>query len=120
MTLDEAIAHCLEVAEQNEAKALRIGRQFEGTLLSREAKECRECAADHRQLAEWLRELKKAKKLLKEALIIAKIRPFCDERYCDICKNVGCELGEDCFEWKHEDEVLALIGKDTKRVYFRV
>lgn len=58
MTLDEAIAHCLEVAEQNEAKALRIGRQFEGTLLNREAKECRECAADHRQFAEWLTELK--------------------------------------------------------------
>ena len=44
MTLDEAIAHCLEVAEQNETKALRIGRQYKGTLLNRDAKECRRCA----------------------------------------------------------------------------
>ena len=61
MTLDEAIKHCLEVAEDNETKALRIGRQFEGTLLDREAKECRECAAEHRQLAEWLTDYKELK-----------------------------------------------------------
>lgn len=54
MTLDEAIAHCLEVAEQNETKALRIGRQYGGTLLNRDAKECRRRAAEHRQLAKWL------------------------------------------------------------------
>lgn len=58
MTLDEAIKHCLEVADQNETKALRIGRQYGGTLLPRDAKECRKCAAEHRQLAEWLAELK--------------------------------------------------------------
>lgn len=37
MTLDEAIKHCEHVAEE---------------------KICQECADDHRQLAEWLRELK--------------------------------------------------------------
>ena len=58
LTLDEAIKHCLEVAEQNEAKAQKIGVQFLGTTKDREATECRECAADHRQLAEWLTELK--------------------------------------------------------------
>ena len=49
------------MAEDNETKALRIGRQFEGTLLDREAKECRECAAEHRQLAEWLTDYKELK-----------------------------------------------------------
>lgn len=58
MTIDEAIKHCIEVAEKSEKTALRIGQQYEGTLLDRDAKECRRCAADHRQLAEWLRELK--------------------------------------------------------------
>ena len=58
LTLDEAIKHCLEVAEQNEAKAQKIGVQFLGTTKDRDATECRECAADHRQLAEWLTELK--------------------------------------------------------------
>lgn len=58
MTIDEAIRHCEEVAEKNEAKAQKIGYQFLGTTKDREATECRECAADHRQLAEWLTELK--------------------------------------------------------------
>ena len=40
MTLDEAITHCTEVAEQNEDES------------------CKECAKEHRQLAEWLKELK--------------------------------------------------------------
>ena len=57
-------------------------------------------------------ENKKAKELLKEALIIAKNCHFCDERYCDICKNFGCEWGGDYFEWEHADEALALIGED--------
>jgi len=41
MTLDEAIKHCEEVAD---------GLTEQG--------KCAECAAEHRQLAEWLKELK--------------------------------------------------------------
>lgn len=48
MTLDEAIKHAEEVAEQNE--------WFEKNYL--ENKGCKECAEEHRQLAEWLKELK--------------------------------------------------------------
>ncbi len=106
MTIDEAINHCLEQARTLQDKA--------DTLTGEESRNCMECSADHIQLAEWLTELKEAKKLLKEALIIAKTRPFCDEHYCNICKNVGCELGEDCFEWEHEDEVLALISENKE------
>jgi len=58
MTLDEAIKHCLEVAENNETQADKIGRQLIGSAIDKYATDCRECAADHRQLAEWLRELK--------------------------------------------------------------
>ena len=58
MTIDEAISHCLEVAEQNETQAEKIGRQFIGSAMDKHATDCRECAADHRQLAEWLTELK--------------------------------------------------------------
>ena len=42
MTLDEAIKHCEEVAD---------GLTEQG--------KCAECAAEHRQLAEWLKELQK-------------------------------------------------------------
>lgn len=56
MTLDEAIKHCLEVAEQNETQADKW--QEEGGEEWGKTTACRECAADHRQLAEWLTELK--------------------------------------------------------------
>lgn len=61
MTIDEAIKHCLEVAEQNETQADKIGRQLIGSAIDKYATDCRECAADHRQLAEWLTELKDLK-----------------------------------------------------------
>ena len=58
MTLDEAIKHCEEVAEEQEQKAQCMGRQFVGTAMANYQNGCFECAADHRQLAEWLTELK--------------------------------------------------------------
>lgn len=58
MTIDEAISHALEVAEQNETQADKIGRQLIGSAIDKYATDCRECAADHKQLAEWLTELK--------------------------------------------------------------
>ena len=41
MTVEEAIEHCEEVAAREEGRG-----------------GCRECAEEHRQLAEWLRELR--------------------------------------------------------------
>lgn len=54
MTLDEAIKHCLEVAEQKE----RDSAELIDILDELDVDACKECAADHRQLAEWLTELK--------------------------------------------------------------
>jgi len=65
LTLEDAISHCLEVAEQNETQADKIGRQFIGSAMDKRATDCRECAADHRQLAEWLTELKEAKGIIR-------------------------------------------------------
>lgn len=56
MTIDEAIKHCLEVAEVNEDIADNCDMDNWMNKASFE-----ECAADHRQLAEWLRELKELK-----------------------------------------------------------
>ena len=115
LTLDEAIKHCLEVAEHNEAKAQNIGVQFLGTTKDREATECRECAADHRQLAEWLTELKEAKRLLKAAVEdIYKARQGCNCNICDMppepTERCQYENGEDCqFKWRYADEALKLI-----------
>ena len=51
-TLDEAIKHCEEKAEEKQKdyeRACAYNLPSEG---------CLECAEDHRQLAEWLKELK--------------------------------------------------------------
>lgn len=54
MTIDEAIRHCEEVAEEKEAQAWEAQLQEE----YRTIKSCKGCAEEHRQLAEWLKELK--------------------------------------------------------------
>lgn len=54
MTLDEAIKHCEEVAELNE-ECIRIYKD-QGDMMA--SYSCSECASEHRQLADWLRELK--------------------------------------------------------------
>ena len=58
MTLDEAIKHAEEVAEEkeNDAEFFKANPVL-GKVLA-DAKECKRCAAEHRQLAEWLKELK--------------------------------------------------------------
>ena len=53
MTLDEAIRHCKEQAERERRKV----PQFEHLNLMHAAESCKECAAEHEQLAKWLEEL---------------------------------------------------------------
>jgi hypothetical protein len=57
--LDEAIQHCLEVADQKETKAkycFKTPWESDDT-----AKDCIKCAEEHRQLAEWLMDYKRLK-----------------------------------------------------------
>lgn len=54
MTINEAIAHCLEVAE-------RYDRVEDSHADDGLKQECIQCAADHRQLAEWLTDYKELK-----------------------------------------------------------
>ena len=63
MTLDEAIKHAEEVAEKFESLHERYENMDEDRLLFRvEENECKNCANEHRQLAEWLKELKQLRK----------------------------------------------------------
>ena len=62
MTIDEAIKHCEEVAEEQEEWCERFVSDTEAA----------ECASKHRQLAEWLRELmayRKAEKEIEQELV---------------------------------------------------
>lgn len=63
MTLDEAIKHADEKAEEliKQAEQLRdIGEALSNPKqpYNEPVKACRDCAEEHRQLAEWLKELK--------------------------------------------------------------
>lgn len=100
MTIDEAIKHCLEVAEAQEEviKSRKIYVEVKGlTPLD----ECRKIAADHRQLAEWLTELKEARRLLKTAdvqpvnqwISVDEALPIYDGLVLAVDKNNTIRLG---------------------------
>lgn len=76
MTLDEAIKHAEEVAEDKETRAKECIVKansnnewlfdYEVRKLKEESVSCAECAAQHRQLAEWLKELKEIKQIIAQ------------------------------------------------------
>ena len=55
MTLDEAIAHAKEKAEEQRKQGSICCDSLEDLII---AEKCLECAKEHEQLAEWLTELK--------------------------------------------------------------
>ena len=73
LTLDEAIEHCEEKAEELERSAKLHQRPDKNAKGSgKRYLSCLECAKEHRQLAEWLKELKACKELadwLAEAVL---------------------------------------------------
>ena len=65
MTLESAIKHAEQVAVREDNNAQVYDKVKNDNLYhpdkitcEQAAKRCRECAAEHRQLAEWLKELK--------------------------------------------------------------
>lgn len=64
MTLKEAIKHAAEEAEEQDKLCKRYDdasgytRSHNEEIRTSAAKRCKECAEKHRQLAEWLKELK--------------------------------------------------------------
>ena len=94
MTIDEAITHCIEVAEENERDIGYYTIQGDKEWLDECEKDCIECANEHRQLAEWLRELE----LYRETLI---------GRPCEVCKfheTGSCNRWECVFEEVNADD----------------
>ncbi len=61
MTIDETINHAIELAEEQEAKAISIGNQLVGSAIRQYRDELSECAEHNRHLAAWLTELKELK-----------------------------------------------------------
>lgn len=97
LSLDEAIKHCEEVAEEKEREAEYrqetqgdmfkflddLSKSVGGEGIENDAlNECLECAKEHRQLAEWLRELKIHREIhdvLLQLLVDFDIDICCDD-----------------------------------------
>ena len=108
MTIEEAIKHCEDVAKSyilESEKWEKTSKTWDDYTLYplKKAEECMQCAEEHRQLAEWLNELKRARVLLKATyellmkqndsgyvLNLLSETIFYDEAECD-----GCCLMED-------------------------
>ncbi len=95
MTLEEAIKHCEEVAEEKERSAKlhqRPDRNVKGS--GKRYLSCLECADEHRQLAEWLKELKD----YKDARVGCE---YCKHNYreqherpCSLCRRNFMDMFE--------------------------
>ena len=111
MTLNEAIQHCLEVAEncEEQAKQCDSDDRYERHVMHENA----ECATEHRQLAEWLKELKEAKRLLKAAMEDMKDVVSSDSG-CRCCKGeeaASCAYIK-CWTWRYADEAMKLLEEE--------
>ena len=73
LSLEEAIIHCNEKAEELENEA----KDWEYSCLDwkHESEKCKECAAEHRQLAGWLTHYKQ----------------IIDSGDCNVCLKRSCE-----------------------------
>lgn len=109
MTLEEAIIHAEEVAEEYERK---LKENPDAICYRSEFFECSECADEHRQLAEWLKELK-AYKDKDMRLIYAN--PLGEAIRCAMCTNPiksdrGCDGGCKVDEQMYKNVMEAVNG----------
>lgn len=120
MTIDEAISHTMELANQEECF---INYPHSDIVLGDLDIESRKhFVAEQKQIAEWLTELKEAKRLLKAA--IEDLNATATEVYnggviCECCKwesQIGkCSCPDDggCdtdYQWRYADEALKLLN----------
>ena len=110
LELDEAIKHYEEVAERQEtnANSLENGDDFDKSLITN----CLECAREHRQLAEWLKELKAYKD--KDMRLIYAY-PLDEAIRCAMCTNPiksdrGCDGGCKVDEQMYKNVMEAVNG----------
>lgn len=97
MTIDEAIKHCEEVAKENEKTIAYYTIQGDKEWLAECEKDCIECANEHRQLAEWLRELQVHREIndvLLQLLVDFDLDICCDDLMDDEKEQLICE--ENC------------------------
>lgn len=97
MTLDEAIKHCEEKADELKRKAAED--YFFGDIDWGEKVNCEECAKEHEQLAYWLKELKARREVDNAPTVERQYFPPCEDCHkkkdddvspCSNCQEFDC------------------------------
>ena len=137
MTLDEAIKHCLEVVEENdlaagmyEILAENNHNAYERLTAETNSSRCTKCATDHKQLAEWLTELKDLReenkvlmlecdRLIKEKKeLLSKVSGGDVLRICHLEEQLQVELDNShCLEIESK-EAKRLLGAALEDLKF--
>jgi hypothetical protein len=98
MTLDEAIKHAEEVAEEKDMQAGFDTDYLCYQMSEVERNQCKTCAEEHRQLAEWLKELKANRE--QEPI----------SRWIPVSERLPEEYGEYLITWKNPKYPKTYIG----------
>jgi len=102
MTLDEAIKRYYKLAEEYTLDEFSF----------MEDKDSKKLAEEYKQVAEWLTELKEAKRLLKAAVEDMNGNNICfDINACNVCAVKNC-ISCDTFYWRYTDEALKLLNDE--------
>ena len=99
MTLDESIKHCEKVADGQD----RLASSYDDGSMGK--KLCTECASEHRQLAEWLRELVHLRNITEYLRDMVTCFEFMDSMHYneDIIEWAESELRVDMRELNADD-----------------
>lgn len=123
MTLNEAVTYFTEEAELRKRMSQLDGSFVNETRNEQEKRIHAEAAKNNRQLAEWLTELKEAKRLLKLAVEdFAKLdrenttnkncmMPEMDCANCPLSWDSVDDRIEPCHSWRYTIEALKLIWR---------
>lgn len=93
LDLESAIKHCGEVAEKNENNAQLWHKQTKNRIVDfcdkaiQAENDCIKCAEEHRQLAEWLKELKQLREQSKWIPVSERLPEY--ETYVLTCSSGG-------------------------------
>lgn len=118
VTIDEAIKHAEEVAEEQDKLCKRYDdasgytRSHNEDIRTTDAKKCVECAEEHRQLAEWLKELKR----FREPKIKIEETNFDQEQYkADLQSAFDCGVAsvKPCEDAISRQAVLDVISANS-------
>lgn len=105
MTIDEAIQHCEEVAEKQD-------KLCEISVTERAKEQNSKCAEEHRQLAEWLKELKAYKETWRKlGMWLADTRlaiapdEFLNDVDEELVRVAQVDMIDTVLEWMDKQEV---------------